>query len=72
MGRKRRSFSAEFKAEAVSLCRVGDRSIKQVAKDLSAIDGAITGTKHSAPFERSSTSPRPVHLRQFSRHSAAS
>jgi transposase-like protein len=39
MGRKRRSFSAEFKAEAVSLCRVGDRSIKQVAKDLAHARG---------------------------------
>ncbi|TKD12990.1 transposase [Polyangium fumosum] len=32
--RKRRSFSAEFRAEAVRLCQVGDRSIAKIAKDL--------------------------------------
>jgi transposase len=32
--RKRRKFSPEFKAEAVALCKAGDRSIQQVAKDL--------------------------------------
>jgi transposase-like protein len=41
MGRKRRSFSAEFKAEAVRLCEVGDRSIGKVAKDLDLTDGAL-------------------------------
>jgi transposase-like protein len=37
----RRSFSPEFKAEAVRLCKVGDRSIGQVAKDLDLIDSAL-------------------------------
>src|ERR1700744_112534 len=41
MRRKRRAFSAEFKAEAVGLCRVGDRSIKQVAKDLDLTETAL-------------------------------
>ncbi len=41
MGRKRRSFSAEFKAEAVRLCRVGDRSIRQVALDLDLTENAL-------------------------------
>ena len=31
--RSRRSFTPEFKAEIVELCRRGDRSIGQVAKD---------------------------------------
>ena len=31
--RQRRSFPPEFKAEIVELCRRGDRSIGQVAKD---------------------------------------
>ena len=31
--RPRRSFTPEFKAEIVELCRHGDRSIGQVAKD---------------------------------------
>ena len=41
MGRKRRSFSAEFKAEAVRLCKVGDRSIRQVAKGLDLTETAL-------------------------------
>jgi transposase-like protein len=41
MGRKRRSFNAEFKAETVRLCKVGDRSIGQVAKDLDLTEGAL-------------------------------
>ena len=32
--RKRRKFSREFMQEAVSLCRVGDRTITKVAEDL--------------------------------------
>jgi transposase len=39
--RKRRAFSPEFKAEAVRLCRVGDRSIGQVAKDLDLTETAL-------------------------------
>ena len=31
--RPRRSFTPEFKAEAVRLCRIGDRSVASVAKD---------------------------------------
>jgi transposase-like protein len=41
MARKRRSFSAEFKAEAVRLCKVGDRGIGQVARDLDLTEGAL-------------------------------
>ena len=41
MGRKRRSFNAEFKAEAVRLCKVGDRSFGQVARDLDLTEGAL-------------------------------
>ena len=39
--RQRRAFSPEFKAEAVRLCRVGDRNIKQVAKDLDLTETAL-------------------------------
>ncbi len=39
--RKRRAFDAEFKAEAVRLCRVGDRSIAQVAVDLDLTETAL-------------------------------
>jgi transposase-like protein len=41
MGRKRRSFNTEFKAEAVRLCKVGDRTIRQVAKDLDLTETAL-------------------------------
>ena len=39
--KKRRSFTKEFKAEAVRLCKVGDRSIGQVAKDLDLTETAL-------------------------------
>jgi len=39
--RKRRAFTAEFKAEAVKLCQVGDRSIALVAKDLDLTETAL-------------------------------
>jgi transposase len=39
--RKRRAFTAEFKADAVRLCRAGDRSIGQVAKDLGLTETAL-------------------------------
>jgi transposase len=39
--RARRSFTAEFKAEAVRLCKVGDRTIGQVARDLDLTETAL-------------------------------
>jgi transposase-like protein len=39
--RGRRSFTAEFKAEAVRLCKVGDRTIKQAAADLDLTETAL-------------------------------
>jgi len=39
--RPRRSFSPEFKAEVVELCRRGDRSIGQVARDLDLTETAV-------------------------------
>jgi transposase len=41
MARKRRSFTPEFKAEAVRLCKVGDRTVRQVAKDLDLTETAL-------------------------------
>jgi transposase len=41
MARKRRKFTPEFKAEAVRLCQVGDRSIKKVAEDLDLTETAL-------------------------------
>jgi transposase len=39
--RKRRSFTPEFKAEAVRLCRSGDRSVTEVANDLDLTETAL-------------------------------
>jgi transposase len=39
--RKRRSFTPEFKAEAVRLCQAGDRTVRQVAKDLDLTETAL-------------------------------
>ena len=39
--RKRRKYTAEFKADAVRLCRSGDKSIPQVARDLDLTDSAL-------------------------------
>src|SRR5215469_2305820 len=39
--RRRRSFTAEFKAEIVELCRRGDRLVGQVAKDFELTETAV-------------------------------
>jgi transposase len=49
--RPRRTFTPEFKAEAVRLCRVGDRSIAQVAKDLDLTETALHEWVHRADVD---------------------
>jgi transposase len=44
--RPRRSFTPEFKAEIVELCRQGDRSIGQVAKDFDLSETAVQAWVH--------------------------
>jgi transposase len=39
--RKRRAFTPEFKADAVRLCQMGDRSVRQVAKDLDLTETSL-------------------------------
>ncbi|GAA1578473.1 hypothetical protein GCM10009827_120140 [Dactylosporangium maewongense] len=39
--RARRAFTAEFKAEIVEVCRRGDRSMRQVAKDFDLTETAV-------------------------------
>jgi transposase len=46
--RPRRSFTPEFKAEIVGRCRVGDRSIGQVAKDFDLTETAVRAWVHQA------------------------
>jgi transposase len=41
MVRKRRHFTREFKAEAVRLCKVGDRSVGKVAEDLDLTETSL-------------------------------
>ena len=47
--RTRRHFTAEFKAEAVRLCRARDRSIAQVAQDLDLTDSALRRWVEQSP-----------------------
>jgi transposase len=39
--RERRVFTPDFRTEAVRLCRVGDRTISQVAKDLDLTENSL-------------------------------
>ena len=39
--RTRRTFSPEFKAKAVALCKTGERSVVQVAEDLDLTETAL-------------------------------
>jgi transposase len=46
--RKRRSFTEEFKAEAVRLVREGAKSLPQLAKDLDLTESALRQWVHQA------------------------
>src|ERR1043165_2739139 len=39
--RPRRELTADFKSEAVRLCKVGDRTVRQVANDLDLTETAL-------------------------------
>lgn len=39
--RKRRSFTAAYKNDAVRLCQVGDRTVAQIAKELDLTEGSL-------------------------------
>lgn len=41
MSKQRRKFTPEFRAEVVALCRAGDRSCGQVARDLGLGESAV-------------------------------
>ena len=53
--RKRRSFTDEFKADAVRLVHVGDRTPSQVAKDLDLTESALRTWVHSAALAAPTT-----------------
>lgn len=53
--RKRRNFTAEFKADAVRLCNAGDRTIAQVASDLDLTETALRDWVKRAAADASPT-----------------
>jgi transposase len=55
--RKRRKFTAQFKAEAVRLCQVGDRSVGQVARDLDLTETALREWVKNAEVEAGNGPP---------------
>jgi transposase len=55
--RKRRVFTPEFRAEAVRLCKVGDRNISQVAKDLDLTENSLREWVKRADIDAGQGSP---------------
>ena len=58
--RARRAFTPEFKAEAVRLCKVGDRSVRQVAKDLELTETALREWVHRADVDAGKGPPEAL------------
>ena len=57
--RKRRKFNPEFKAKAVRLARVGDRSIQQIATDLDLTESALRNWIHQAEVDAGQAQSAP-------------
>jgi len=49
--RPRRAFTSEFKAEIVEVCRHGDRSVRQVAKDFDLTETAVRAWVRQADLD---------------------
>ena len=49
--RPRRTFTPEFKAEVVELCRAGDRSIGQVSRDLGLNETTVRNWVNQADID---------------------
>jgi transposase-like protein len=58
--RKRRQFTPEFKAEAVRLCRAGDRSVTEVANDLDLTETALREWVKRADADAGHDSPETL------------
>ena len=58
--KKRRSFTKEFKVEAVRLCRVGDRSIGKVARDLDLTETALRAWVKQAEVDAGQGAPEAL------------
>ena len=57
--RKRRVFTPEFRAEAVRLCKVGDRTIAQVSKDLDLTENSLREWVKRADIDVGKGPPMP-------------
>ena len=57
--RKRRKFTPDYKADAVRLCQVGDRSIEQVARDLDLTESALREWVKRAEVDAGKTASDP-------------
>ena len=55
--RKRRSFTPEYKAEAVRLVQVGDRSVREVAKALDLTETALREWTKAAAVDAGKGAP---------------
>ena len=58
--RKRRVFAPDFKKEAARLCRVGNRTIAQVAKDLDLTETALREWVKQAEIDDGKGSPEAL------------
>src|SRR5215472_1021297 len=69
--RRRRAFTPAFKAEVVELCRKGNRSIPEVARDLDLTETAVRRWVTQAEIDRGSrpglTSSELAQLRRDNR-----
>ena len=60
MPRKRRTFTDEFKAEAVKLCKTGERSVGQVARDLGLTETALRRWVQQADVDAGKVPPEAL------------
>jgi transposase len=60
MARKRRHFTREFKAEAVRLCKAGDRSVGKVAEDLDLTETALRSWVKQAKVDEGDGPPEAL------------
>jgi transposase len=49
--RRRRAFTDSFKADVVELCRKGDRSVAEVARELDLTETAVRRWVHQAEID---------------------
>ena len=60
MGRKRRSFSKEFKAETVALIRTSEKSVGQIGADLGIRETVVRRWLHQADVDAGNGRPEEV------------